>query len=423
MSAYLFTHAHILDPVTGRDEAADVLVSDGVITAIGTKLDAGDAEAVDLNGAYLVPGLCDMHVHFRDPGFEYKEDLESGAAAAMAGGFTAVACMPNTDPPIDTAQTVRYLMEKAAPLMVDVLPIGAVTKARAGKELAPMAELRDAGAVAFSDDGSPVFNSKMMRVALEYSSMLSVPIIQHAEDPHLFEGGSINEGFTSTVLGLPGIPRLSEDTVVKRDIDFVAYLGGRYHVAHISTEGAVQAVREAKARGLMVTAEVAPHHFALTDEAVYGYDTNTKMNPPLRTQADLDAVLEALRDGTIDAIATDHAPHATVEKEVEYMYAPFGIIGLETSVGLSVTELVRTGVLTMMQLVEKMSTNPRRILGLPEIRIEEGAAANFTFIDADAEWTVMPEEFRSKSRNTPFGGRSLTGRPKGIFNKGRLHLA
>ena len=422
MSVYIFTNAHILDPVTGRDESADVLVIDGVIAGIGSGLEHSGAEAVDMTGKYLVPGLCDMHVHFRDPGFEYKEDLASGAESAMAGGFTAVACMPNTDPPIDTAQTVRYLLEKAAPLMVDILPIGAVTKGRAGKELAPMAELRDAGAVAFSDDGSPVFNSKVLRVALEYSSMLGVPLIQHAEDPQLFEGGAINEGFTSTVLGLPGIPRLSEDTVVKRDIDFVAFVGGRYHVAHISTSGAVQAVREAKARGLNVTAEVAPHHFALTDEAVYGYDTNTKMNPPLRTQPDVDAMKEGLRDGTIDAIATDHAPHATVEKEVEFEYAPFGIVGLETSVGLSISELVNPGFLTMMQLVEKMSTNPRRILGLPEIRIEEGASANFTFIDAGAEWSVDADAFRSKSRNTPFGGRPLTGRATGIFNKGRLHL-
>jgi dihydroorotase len=422
MASYLFKNARIIDPVTGLDGERDVLVVDGIIERIGEGLRADDASMLDFTAKTIAPGFCDMHVHFREPGQEYKEDIASGAASAAAGGFTAAACMPNTDPPIDNAAVATLILKRAEGLAVDVYPIGAVTKGRKGESIAPMIELRESGCVAFSDDGSPVYNTKVLRTALEYASMLDVPVIQHAEDPHLFKGGAMNESIVSTQIGLPPISRLSEDTVVVRDIAFTAYVNGRYHLAHMSTAGAAEAVRDAKRRGLKVTSEVAPHHFSLTDEALRNYDSNYKMNPPLRTAEDVLAMKEALRDGTADAIATDHAPHAVHEKEVEFVYAPFGIIGLETAFGLSITELLLDGWLTLPQLIEKLSTNPRRILGLPEIRIEEGQPANFSLLDLAAQWTVDVNSFKSKSRNSPFNGRVLTGKPLGIFNNGQLLL-
>lgn len=423
MASHLFQNARIVDPVTQTDTQKDILVVDGVIERIAESISAPDAESLDLRGKIITPGFCDMHVHFREPGQEHKEDIASGAAAAAAGGFTAVACMPNTDPTIDNASVAGFIYQRARGLAVDVYPIGAISKGRKGESIAPMIELRDAGVVGFSDDGSPVHNTKVLRTALEYASMLDLALIQHAEDPFLFSGGAMNESVVSTELGLPPIPRLSEDAVVQRDILFTEYVGGCYHLAHMSTVGAAESVRNAKARGLRVTSEVAPHHFTLTDEVVRGYDSNVKMNPPLRTADDVRAMKEALRDGTADAIATDHAPHAGFEKEVEFVYAPFGIVGLETAVGLSITELLVEGWLTLPQLIEKLSTNPRRILRLPELRIAEGAQANLTFLDLEAQWVVDAATFRSKSRNTPFHGRSLIGRPLGIFNNGQLLLA
>ncbi len=422
MTCHLLKNPVILDPVTGLDTQRDILITDGRIEKIGENITAEGAETIDLSGMHVTPGLCDMHVHFREPGFEHKEDLASGAAAALAGGFTAVACMPNTDPCIDSAATVSFIAEKSRTLPIDIYSIGAVSKGRAGKELAPMAEMREAGVVGFSDDGSPVFDTTLLRTALEYASMFDVALIQHAEDPHLFEGGVMHEGHHSNILGLPGVASLSEETVIARDIAFTEYLKATYHVAHISTGIAAEAVRTAKTKGLNVTCEVTPHHFSLTDEAVYGYDTNTKMNPPLRPAEDVQAIKEALKDGTIDAIATDHAPHAAFEKEVEYVDAPFGIIGLETAVGLSISELVEQGYLTLAQLIEKLSTNPRRILRLPEIRIEEGAEANLTFLDTAVKWTVDANTFKSKSRNSPFFGRAMTGRATGAFVRNRLHF-
>lgn len=420
MSSYLFRSAHILDPATGLDTVKDILVVDGVIDRIDENIAAPGAETFDLRGAVAAPGFCDMHVHFREPGFEHKETLASGAAAAAAGGFTAVACMPNTSPAIDTADTARAIIAACEHFPVDVHPIGAVTQNREGRNLAPMAELAAAGVVGFSDDGSPVANARLLRTALEYASMFDLPVIQHAEDAALADKGAMNEGYVSTVIGLPGIPRIAEDTVVARDIAIAEYLDASYHVAHVSTAGAAALVRQAKEKGLAVTCEVTPHHITLTDEAVRGYDTNTKMHPPLRTMDDVVALKEALRDGVIDAIATDHAPHARFEKEVEYVYAPFGIVGLETSIGLAVTELILPGFLTLPELVEKMSFNPRRILRLPELRIEIGAQANLTFFAPDQEWTVDLRQFRSRSRNSPFQGRPLTGRPLGIFNKNQI---
>jgi dihydroorotase len=367
-----------------------------------------------------------MHVHLREPGFEHKETIETGCTAAAAGGFTAVCCMPNTNPAIDDESVASYVHEKGRTVcegIVDVYPIAAVTKGREGVELAPMAELVEAGAVGFSDDGSPVASAEIMRRAFEYSSMYGIPIIQHAEESTMTQGGCMNEGLTSTRLGMAGIPPVAEELMIARDIILLRYVKkARYHVAHISTRGALDHVRKAKKEGLKITCEVTPHHFTLTEEAVSGFDTNTKINPPLRTDDDRAALMEGLRDGTIDVIATDHAPHTIDEKEVEYTQAPFGIVGLETAVGLSITEVVEKQVLTLFQLIEKLSTNPRRILSLPIIKIAEGEPANLTLLDPSLEWTVNIGSFHSKSKNSPFNGWRLKGRAIGILNNGKALL-
>jgi dihydroorotase len=331
--------------------------------------------------------------------------------------------MHNTNPTIDDESVARYVHETGIRVcggMVDVYPIAAVTKGRRGTELAPMAELVDAGAVGFSDDGSPVVSAEMMRRALEYSSMFGVPIIQHAEEASLTAGGCMNEGPVATRLGMPGIPPIAEELMVVRDLILLRYVrNARYHVAHISTAGSVDAVRHAKAQGLNVTCEVTPHHFTLTDEAVFGFDTNTKMNPPLRGKDDVAAMKEALKDGTIDVIATDHAPHTVDEKEVEFTTAPFGIIGLETALGLCLTEIVQQGVLGLYELIEKLSTNPRRIISLPPIKIAEGEPANLTLVDPSLSWTVDLRSSKSRSRNSPFDGKVLHGKSIGVLNNGR----
>ncbi len=420
MASYLFRRGLAVDPVTGLDGVRDIRVVDGIIDRIADRIDHSGEELFDLDGAVVAPGFCDMHVHFREPGQEHKETLASGALAAAAGGFTAAACMPNTSPPLDTAEAVLSIMRKCEHFPVDVLPIAAVTKGRAGAELTPMVELRDSGAVAFSDDGSCVHNGKLLRVALEYARLVDAPIIQHAEEPSLFQGGAMNEGYVSTQLGLPGIPRLAEDVVVMRDVAVVEYVDGLYHLAHASTSGALDAVRSAKEKGLRVTCEAAPHHFTLTDESVRGFDTVFKVNPPLRTRDDAMAVKEAIRDGVVDAIATDHAPHASFEKEVEFINAPFGMIGLETAIGLAVTELLDQNYISLHRLVELFSVNPRRILRQHEIRLEEGERANLTFFHPELEWRVDAAQFRSRSRNCPFDGMLLKGKPLGIFNKDQL---
>ncbi|HUN65345.1 MAG TPA: dihydroorotase [Bacteroidota bacterium] len=426
MTSYLFKNGRIVDPVSGRDAAEDILITDGIIEAIGPVPEKKSHRIIDLAGAIVAPGLCDMHVHLREPGFEHKETIDTGTLAAAAGGFTAVCCMPNTNPAIDDASVVRSIVAKSRSLregVVDLHPIAAVTKGREGKDLAPILELAEAGAVGFSDDGAPVGDALVMRRALEYAALTGRPLIQHAEDPSLAKGGVMNEGFVSTRLGLPGIPSLAEEIMVDRDIRLLRYTGGKYHVAHVSTAGTVELIRAAKKEGLAVTCEVTPHHWTLTDDAVAGYDTNTKMNPPLRSAADVDAMKAGLRDGTIDVIATDHAPHSFDEKEVEFQYAPFGIVGLETALGLVFSGLVDTGILTISQVIEKLSVNPRKILSLPTLEIAPGKEANLSFIDAKREWTVDVSAFRSKSRNTPFHGRRLRGRAIGIFNHGRLFLA
>ncbi len=418
----LLKGGRLIDPQTNRDQVADILVVDGTIQQIGTGLSAPAAQVVDLNGKVVAPGFIDMHVHLRQPGYEYKETILTGCTAAAAGGFTAVCCMPNTNPPIDEESVVRMIQaeaKRALDGLVDVYPVGAVTVGRKGEHLAPLAELVTAGAVGFTDDGDPVFDAEIMRRALEYAAMYGKPVIQHAQDIALTKGGVMNEGFVATGLGLGGMPSVAEEIVVARDIRLAEYTGGEYHVAHISTAPAVELVRQAKARGLKVTCEVTPHHFTLTDEAVRTYDTNTKMNPPLRTAADVEAIRAGLRDGTIDVIATDHAPHSFDEKQVEFQVAPFGIVGLETAIGLAVTELVQKNVLTLPQLVEKFSVNPRRILHLSPVRVAEGEEANLTIFDPVAQWLVAPDYFKSKSKNSPFGGRKLTGKPVGVLNNGQ----
>lgn len=420
-------NGRLIDPESNVDSELDILILDGKIADVGRSLQVKKSvDTLDLKGKIVAPGFLDMHVHLREPGFEHKETIESGCAAAAAGGFTGVCCMPNTNPPIDTEAIVRFVKERAANVLggiVDVFPIAAVTKGREGKELAPMGELYEAGAVGFSDDGSPVANAEVMRRALEYASMFDLPIIQHAEEPTLTRGGAMNEGYFSTLLGLPGIPPLAEELIVARDIAIAEYVGGRYHVAHVSTAGSVELIRKAKKKGLRVTCEVTPHHFTLTDEAVRGYDTNTKMNPPLRSQADVEAIKAGLQDGTIDVIASDHAPHSFDEKEVEYINAPFGIVGLETALPLAVTELVEKDLLSWKMLIEKFSCNPRRILRLPPVKIQPSEKANLTLIDPQHQWTIDITKFKSKSRNSPFHGRSVVGKAIAIINNGRLLLS
>ncbi|MBI3112249.1 MAG: dihydroorotase [Ignavibacteriales bacterium] len=417
----------LLDPVSGRDESMDFLIVEGTIESMGSRVKADSSyTTVDLTDQIIAPGFIDMHVHLREPGFEHKETIETGCASAAAGGFTAVCCMPNTNPAIDDESVARYVHEKGKQVcdgVVDVYPIAAATKGRLGVELSPMAELAQAGAVGFSDDGSPIASAEIMRRAFEYSSMYGIPIIQHAEESTMTCGGCMNEGYTATKLGMPGIPPVAEELMIARDIILLRYIPkARYHVAHISTAGAVDHVRGAKKERLHVTSEVTPHHFSLVDTVVESFDTNTKMNPPLRTREDLEAVKEGLKDGTIDVIATDHAPHTIDEKEVEYTQAPFGVVGLETAIGLSITGLVETKVLTLHQLVEKLSTNPRTILSLPAVKIAEGEMANLTFVDPQRVWAVDVSQFKSKSKNSPFHGATLKGKATGIFNNRKLLL-
>jgi dihydroorotase len=416
----LLKNLRIIDPVSGFDAVTDMHIVDGSLAKIGPNgKKSAKTHTIDLAGVVAAPGFLDMHVHLREPGFEHKETIETGCMAAAAGGFTGVCCMPNTNPAIDDASVIRFIREKsraAVSGLVDVHPIGAVTIGRKGEHLAPLAEMSAAGAVAFTDDGDPVHDAEVMRRALEYAAMFQKPVIQHAQDIPMTRGGVMNEGPCSTELGLPGMPGAAEDIVITRDILLAGYTGGQYHVAHMSTAGAVELVRAAKARGLNVTCEVTPHHFSLTDEVVRSFDTNTKMNPPLRAQADVDAIRDGLRDGTIDVIATDHAPHSFDEKQVEFQSAPFGIIGLETAIGLALTELVHKDIVTLERLIRLFSINPRRILHLPEVRIAEGNPANLTLFSPTSEWTVDPKAFHSRSKNTPFGGFVLRGKPVATIN-------
>lgn len=411
---------------TPRPEEVDILIRDGRIAEIvrSGELEDGAASAlpeIDCTGRFVSPGWFDMHVHLREPGYEHKETIETGCRAAAAGGFTSVACMPNTDPPIHTRDVVEYVIEQAEDLPVDVHPIACVSKDRAGEQLAEMAEMVDVGAVAFSDDGAPVQHAGLMRRALEYSAMLDRPVINHMEEMTLNPEGHMHEGQVAARLGLDGIPGSSEDVMVARDCLLAEDTGGALHVAHISTARSVDLVRQAKKRGVEVTAEVCTHHFTLTDEAVESTDfsTHTKMHPPLRSREDVEAIKEGLGDGTIDAICTDHAPHAGHEKEVAFTHAPFGIIGLETAWGLTVRELVEPGLLSMEEALEKLIAAPRRILRLPVPELAEGAPAELTVFDADSTWTFEDRHIRSKSRNSPFVGSDMRGRVYGTYHHGQ----
>ncbi len=410
-------NARIIDPSLKLDESGiDLEIRDGVITRIGQGLKS-DGEVRDLAGAIVAPGFFDMHVHFREPGQEYKETIETGLNAAMAGGFTGVCCMPNTEPPISDPFVVSYIKEKAAGHLVDLAICGTMTKDRKGEELAPMAALAKAGVKMISDDGAAVRSAEVMRRVFEYAKMFDLLVTQHCEEHSMTVGAAMNEGRVSTKLGLPGWPSVAEEIIIARDILLAEYIGGvRYHVAHVSTKGGVRLVREAKARGLAVSCEVTPHHFTLTDEAVEHHGTLAKMCPPLRTQEDVDAIIDGLRDGTIDCIATDHAPHATHEKETDMVGAAMGIIGLETAIPLGLTHLVNARKLTLAQYIECSSTNPRRLLGLPKITIKESERANLTIFDPAKQWRFSDSNIYSKSHNTPFLGKEFIGKLWGMVN-------
>lgn len=418
----LLKNASVINPAQNLNEKEfDILIEDGIIKQTGKNLQLNSEEGrtIDLTGKIIAPGFIDIHVHLREPGREDEETVETGCNAAANGGFTSVACMPNTEPAIDSAEVVEFIKKKAANHLVDVYPVAAASRERKGEILSPMAELKDAGAVAFSDDGVAIKSSSLLKRALEYSLMFDLPIIEHCEDESL-AGGAMNESINSTLLGLPAIPNVAEDLIVMRDILLAEYTGGRVHIAHISSANAVNMVREAKKKGIKVTAEVTPHHFTLTDDAVKTYDTNTKMNPPLRTKKDVEAIIEGLKDGTIDCIASDHAPHSIEEKEMEFEYAPNGIIGLETSIGLAFTELLHKKLLSLEDLIYKYSINPRKILNLEVPLIQIGYKANLTILDKDIVWTVDKSKFLSKSRNTPFDKRLLTGKAIGVVNNRKM---
>ncbi|MGK9368152.1 dihydroorotase [Melioribacter sp. Ez-97] len=412
----------LLNPDQKLNEKKDLLIEDGIISKVGglKEEDYENSAVYDFAGKYCVPGLFDMHVHLREPGREDEETIETGSNAAAAGGFTEIACMPNTTPDIDSAEIVRYIKEKSKNHLVEVYPVAAATKKRQGEAISPMFELYEAGAVGFSDDGAAIKTAAVLKNALEYSKMFNVPIIEHCEDETLADG-AMNEGITSTILGLPPLPSVSEDIIVIRDILMAEYTGGKVHIAHISTKKAVELVRWAKERNINVTAEVTPHHFTLTDESLKTYDTNFKMSPPLRSAEDVEAIIEGLKDGTIDCIASDHAPHSIEEKEMEFIYAPNGILGLETELGLAISELVHKKRITMEQLVEKLSINPRKILNLPVPQFKAGEAANLTVIDPDLIWTVDVSKFKSKSKNSPFDKKLLTGKAVAVINKRKMY--
>ncbi len=409
----LIRNGRVVDPAGGTDAVTDVWVADGRIHKLGRGLKApAGAEIIDATGKVVCPGFIDIHVHLREPGFEYKETIASGTRAAAAGGFTAVACMANTFPVNDNRAVTDYILARAkVEGLVRVYPIGAVTRNLEGTQLAEMAEQAEAGCVAFSDDGKCVMNAELYRRAMEYALPFGTPVISHAEDCHLAHGAPMNEGLVSTELGLSGQPGAAEDVMVARDIILAELTGAHLHVAHISTAGAVRLVREAKARGVRVTAEVTPHHLVLTDEAVRTYDPNCKMAPPLRTKRDVEACLEALVDGTIDCVATDHAPHALSEKESEFAEAANGVVGLETAVALLLDRLVRPGVIDLPTLVSRLSPGPARLLNLPGGSLAPGAAADITILDLEQPWTVDPATFQSRSRNTPFAGFTGRGGP------------
>ena len=411
--------ARVLDPVSGRDEELNLLIEDGKIVSVDTVLDEREGiEILDAVGLVLAPGLVDIHVHFRDPGFTYKEDIESGARAAARGGFTTVVCMANTKPPVDNPETLRQVLEKGAGTGIHVKTCACVTKGMQGKELTDMEELRSLGAAGFTDDGIPIMDGELLRQAMERAAKLHVPVSLHEEDPAFIENSGINQGAAAKKLGIGGASAQAEVCLVERDCLLAEETGARVNIQHISAAGSVDAVRQAKAGGAAVTAEAAPHHFTLTEEAVLTWGTCAKMNPPLRTEEDRQAVILGLKDGTIDIIATDHAPHSQEEKARPFTEAPSGIIGLETALALGITELVKPGHLTLMELMEKMSRNPARLYGFDYPGIVPGAPADLVIFDENELWTV--DTFVSKAVNSPFRGRTLQGKVRYTICKGEI---
>jgi dihydroorotase len=421
-SGILIRGGRVVDPSRGHDEVADVYLVEGRVEAVGRNMGNPEgAVVVDARGQVVAPGLIDLHVHLREPGQEDLETVASGAMAAAAGGFSAVCAMPNTDPVCDNQGVVGFVKAQAQRAgKARVYPIGAISLGQNGQQLAEFGELVGAGAVAVSDDGKPVVSSHLMRTALEYARTFGIPVADHCEEPTLSAGGVMHEGTISTRLGLKGIPAAAEEIMVARDILLAELTGGHVHLCHMSTRGSVELIRRAKERGIRVTAEACPHHFTLTHEACVGYDTNAKMNPPLREDEDREAIRQGLKDGTLDTIVTDHAPHHYDAKEREFDDAPNGIIGLETSLGLAITELVRSGLLSLSDLIARMSTIPARIFKLPGGTLAPGAPADVVVFDPGMQWTVQPEEFHSRSRNTPFAGRRLFGRATTTVVRGQI---
>jgi dihydroorotase len=419
MPKLLIKNGRVIDPATGRDEVGDILIKGGLIVRMGPNLHATGVIGFDASGMVVTPGFIDMHVHLREPGFEHAETIESGSRAAVAGGFASICCMPNTSPVNDDATVTRYILERARNVAVaNVYPIGAITEDSAGEKLASIGSMKAAGAVAISDDGRPVMNSRVMRRAMEYARSFDIPVIDHCEDLNLSAGGDMHEGFPSVRLGLHGIPSSSEDVMVARDILLAEATGARFHVAHLSTRRSLEMVAQAKTRRLPVTCEVSPHHLALTDADMPAYDSNYKMRPPLRSASDQAALVEGIVSGVVDAIATDHAPHPGSEKMQEFEKCPFGIIGLETALAVTLETLVHSGRIPLMRMIELFTTGPARILGLNRGRLAVGAPGDVTIFDPELRWTYDVNRSFSKSRNSPFDGRTFRGAPMATVVRG-----
>lgn len=421
MSEILIRNGRLIDPKTKFDEVVDILISGTRVAKIGRNLGMTEARVINAHGLIVVPGLIDLHCHLRDPGRPDEETIETGSAAAVAGGFSGVCCMPNTDPPVDNEGVVHYILREAArSASCRIFPIAAITKQRAGREITEFGQLIKAGVKAFSDDGDTVADARVLRHALEYARIFDVPIFEHALDPNLARGGQMNEGLTATRLGLPGSPAVAEEAIVARDLLLAKFTDSRLHICHVSTKEAVALIRRARQEGVKVTAETCPHYFAFNDAVLESYNTNFKVNPPIRTEEDRQAVIEGLRDGTIDCIATDHAPHCAAEKELEFGNAPFGMIGLETAVPLVITELILKENFSWTEVIAKMTVNPAQIIHENLGVVKPGAVADLTIINPEKKWRLIPERIRSRSKNSPWLNKELTGQVQTTIVAGEI---